>query len=39
MIDLSCDSNMINYYQTKGFKKSNAMIKRNYININREAEN
>ncbi|MBK9460721.1 MAG: GNAT family N-acetyltransferase [Sphingobacteriales bacterium] len=39
MIDLSCDIDMVNFYENKGFKKSVAMIKRNYNKINREAEN
>ncbi|MCB9033176.1 MAG: GNAT family N-acetyltransferase [Chitinophagales bacterium] len=34
MIDLSCDSSLIEYYKTKGFQQSNAMIIRNYNKIN-----
>lgn len=30
MIDLSCDTNMVQFYKKKGFQKGNAMFKRNY---------
>ena len=30
MVDLACDSNLVDFYQKFGMNKTNAMIKRNY---------
>ena len=30
MLDLACDSNLVDFYQKFGMNKTNAMIKRNY---------
>ena len=30
MLDLSCDSNLVDFYEKFGMNKTNAMIKRNY---------